>query len=125
MIKKAKRLPQAQENKIYKKLRFILSEAIPTNQEERRKYVGDVAFFYGSIFSKKLEHFHGLQLEELSQIGRSQELSNIIRANINTLHLIDEWMQDMFNEHQGNIEGIRNALPDREEFINNIKIKYG
>ena len=125
MKKKVEGTTQTQEKRIQEKFRFMLNEAIPVNQEERRKYVGDVAFFYLSIFKSKLQHFHGLQLEELAQIGRSERLSDIIRANINSMRLINEWMQFCVSEHQGNLEGIRNALPDSEEFINDIKKKYG
>jgi hypothetical protein len=125
MKKKAEGLPQAQKNKIEEQFTSMLNGGIPVEQEVRRKYVGDVAFFYGSVFKKKLAHFRYLQLEELSKIGRTEQLNDIIRANINVLNLIDEWMQTMYNEHQGNLEEIRDSFGDDKSFIKVIKKKYG
>jgi len=48
---KAKRNTPAQK-KIDEKLLFILEEAIPKSQTERKRYVADCAFFYATIFKK-------------------------------------------------------------------------
>ena len=87
------------KNKEEKKLLFILEESIPFAQNERKKYVSDIALFYQTIFKSKLQHFIGLQLEELAQIGRTELGNNVIRANINCFRLVDTWMEKMTNEH--------------------------
>jgi hypothetical protein len=107
------------------KLVFVLEESIPKKQEDRKKYMADIAFFYASIFKEKLQHFIGEQLNELAQIGRTETLNNIIRSNINAFRLIQEWMEEKTNEHIGNIEEIRNGLDDDKEFISKIKKDYG
>jgi hypothetical protein len=124
MKKKVKGLPQTQ-NQINQRFLIMLDEAIPVDQEGRRKYVGDIAFFYGSTFKQKLQHFRGLQLEELARYGVDERTSDFIRSNINVINLIDDWMQKMFNEHEGNLHGIRDALGSDEEFIREINKKYG
>jgi hypothetical protein len=125
MIKKAKAQSPATKKKIDERLLFILEEEIPRSQTERKKYVGDVAFFYATIFKKKLEHFIGTQLEELAQIGRSEEGNNIIRANINAFRLIDDWMKLMTSEHQGNLNEIRNSFDDTGKIIKELNKTYG
>lgn len=124
MTKKAKGITPAQKE-INERLLFMLEEAIPRSQTERKKYVGDIAFFYATIFKKKLEHFIGIQLEELAQIGRTELSTNIIRANINAFRLIDDWMKLMTSEHQGNLDGVRNSFDDTKNIINNMEKKYG
>lgn len=103
----------------------MLEESVPTSQNERRKYVADIAFFYATVFQKKLKHFIGLQLEELAQIGRSELGNDIIRSNINCFRLIDEWMQKKTNEHAGNMQDIRNSFSNEKDFIKEIKKTYG
>lgn len=122
---KGKRTTQPKKNTEDKKLLFILKESIPFSQSERKKYVSDIALFYQSIFKKKIEHFIGLQLEELAQIGRTELGNNIIRANINCFRLIDTWMEKMTNEHVGNLESIRKSLDEGEDFINKLQKEHG
>lgn len=107
-----------------KKLLFILEESIPKDQTGRKKYVADIAFFYASIFKSKLQHFIGLQLEELAKIGRAEKENDLFRSNINCFRLIDTWMEKMHNEHVGNVQVIRNSLDDDKQFINKIKETY-
>lgn len=113
------------KNKIDENLLFILEESIPISGTERKKYMADIAFFYAAIFKSKLKHFIGLQLLELSQIGRTEAESNMIRANINCFRLIEDWMEEKTNEHLGNISEIRNSLDDNKDFINKLKEEYG
>lgn len=124
MTKKTARETPNQQQEIDKRLLFILDEAIPVEQTERKKYVSDIAFFYASIFKEKLKHFIGLQMEELAQIGRTELGNNIIRSNISCFRLIDEWMEKMTNEHMGNIENIRSTLDNDKDFINKVKKDY-
>lgn len=121
MIKSKGQTPLKQNNK---ELLFTLEESIPKEQTERKKYVSDIAFFYATIFKKKLEHFIGLQLLELSQIGRTEENYKIIRANINCFRLIQEWMEEITNEHMGNLNEVRNSFDDGKDFLEKIKIEY-
>lgn len=125
MKKTGKRTTQPQKNNEEQKLLFILEESIPFTQAERKKYVSDIALFYQTTFKKKLQHFIGLQLEELAQIGRTELGNNIIRANINCFRLIDSWMEKMTNEHVGNLEEIRESFVEGEEFTNKLNKKYG
>lgn len=120
--KRIKELEEQLENK--NKLVFMLEEAIPEGQEERKQYVADIALFYGKIFKKKLQHFKSLQLVELAPIGRTDYMSNILRSNINCFNVIDEWMEEKTNEHLGNLETIRNSLDDGT-LLDNMKEKYG
>lgn len=113
------------KNKEEKKLLFILEESIPFAQNERKKYVSDIALFYQTIFKSKLQHFIGLQLEELAQIGRTELGNNVIRANINCFRLVDTWMEKMTNEHVGNLESIRESFNEGEDFINKLHKKHG
>lgn len=106
------------------KLVFLLEESVPKDQQERKKYVGDIAFFHGSVFRNKIQHFIGMQLEELAKIGRPEILDNIIRSNISCFRIIGEWFEEKTNEHLGNLENIRSSFQDDKEFINNIKDKY-
>jgi len=132
MIKKSEGTTQLQKEikelkeqlELKNKLVFMLDESIPKEQSERKKYVADVAFFYGSVFKKKIQEFIGSQLEELAQIGRTELGNNIIRSNINCFRLIDEWMEKMSNEHFGNLEEIRSSFKNNEEFISKIKQEY-
>jgi len=103
---------------------FTLDDGLPKEQRERKKFVADIAYFYNSAFKKKLQHFIGLQLEELAQIGRTELGSNIIRSNINCFRLIDDWMKDKSNEHVGNMEEIRESFKGDENIINELKEKY-
>lgn len=102
----------------------MLEEAIPVAQQERKKYMADVAFFYSTIFKEKIKHFIGLQLEELAQVGRSERMDDMIRANINCFRLIDDWMKEKTSEHIGNLTEIRNSLDQDKDFINKIKEDY-
>lgn len=120
--KKIKDLEEQLELK--NKLVFLLEESIPSDQQEQKTYVADIAFFYGSSFKKKIQHLIGEQLNELAQIGRTELGSNIIRSNINCFRLIDEWMEKKSNEHFGNLEQIRSSFKDNDEFINNMKKTY-
>ncbi len=124
MKKKSEGKPQLEKKQIDKKLLFILQEAIPDTQNGRKKYVSDIALFYQTVFKKKLQHFIGLQLEELAQIGRTELGSNIIRSNISCFRLIDEWMEKMTNEHLGNLEEVRESFKEGEDLVNNLKKKY-
>jgi hypothetical protein len=124
MKKTSKGLPQL-KNKIQKDFLMMLDEAIPVAQNERKKYVSDIALFYQSVFKKKLQHFIGLQLLELAQIGRTELGTNIIRSNISCLRIIDEWFEERSNEHFGNLEEIRDSLSDGDLIINDLKKKYG
>jgi hypothetical protein len=108
-----------------KQITFLLEEAIPKAQQERKKYVADCAFFYSTIFKSKLEHFIGEQLKELAYLGRDEEFYNTIRCNINCFRLIDEWFERKTNEHIGNVENIRNSFESDKDFISNIKKTYG
>jgi len=105
-------------------LMFTLEDSIPIGETDRKKYVSDVAFFYSSIFKEKIKHFIGDQLEELSQVGRTEKGNDIIRSNINCFRLIDEWMERMTNEHIGNLENLKNRVQQGEQFINNFKGEY-
>ncbi len=104
-------------------LRYLLEEAVPKEQNDRKDYVSDCAFFYRKIFKEKLEHFIGLQMVELSQLGRSEEGTVVLRSNINCFRLIDEWFIEKTNEHLGNITEIRNSLDESEGIINSLKDK--
>lgn len=114
------------EEKLEFKNKFIslMEESIPKDQNGRKKYMGDIALFYSSIFKPKIQHFITEQLEELALIGRTEELNNIIRSNINCFRLIDEWMEEKTNEHIGNIEEIRKTFDNNEDFIKNMKSTY-
>lgn len=119
------KIKELEEQLEYKhQLIFTLDESIPVEQQARKKYVSELAFFYHSSFKKKLQHLIGLQLEELAQIGRTERGSDIIRSNINCFRLIDDWMQDKANEHVGNLNGIRDSFKGDENIINELKEKY-
>lgn len=107
------------------KLLVLFNEPYPMGETEQKKYVADIALFYQTVFKDKLKHFIGLQLEELAQIGRTELGNNILRSNISCFRLIDDWMESKTNEHIGNVENARQRLQNDEEFINNIKEKYG
>ena len=110
-------------NKVFNSTSFLLEESIPPGETDRKRYVADIAFFYGSSFKVKLEHFIGMQMIELSQIGRTEKGNDIIRANVNCFRLIDEWCEKMTNEHLGNLEGLRNQF-EGDDFINKMKETY-
>ncbi len=116
-------LEEQLENK--NKLTFLMEESLPKEQEARKKYMADVAVFYGLVFKEKLKHFIGLQLEELAQIGRTELGCNIIRSNINCFRIIDEWMEEKTNEHFGNLHEIRESFQGDDEFIREMKEKTG
>jgi len=124
MIKKRKGKTPLEEKEINERFLFMLEEAIPVAQQERKKYVSDIALFYQTIFKDKLKHFIGMQLEELAQIGRSEYGNNIIRSNINCFNLIDTWMKEKTSEHIGNVETIRNSLDVGAEIIKEMGEKY-
>lgn len=121
-IKKVREKPNPQL-KNEKRLLFLFEESIPLSKQERERYVSDIAFFYSTIFKKKLQHFIGMQLEELARIGRTEIDDNIIRSNISCFRLIDEWMEKKTNEHIGNVENIRLNLETDQDFINDLKKK--
>ena len=126
MIKKAKRIPPAPKNRIEEnKLNFILEDSIPKTQTERKKFVADCAFFYSTIFKKKLEHFVGMELLELSIRGRTKEYDDMIRANINCFTQINSWMEKMYSEHLGNMNEIRNSFDEDKDIINKLNKTYG
>lgn len=103
---------------------FLLEESIPKEQNERKTYMGDIALFYISIFKEKLKHFVGLQMQELSQVGREEKVNEIFRSNINCFNLISEWMEERTKEHLGNLEVMRNSFDEDDKFINNFKETY-
>ena len=120
-----KRIKELEEQlELKNKLVFCLDDTVPKEEMERKKYVADIAFFYGSSFKKKIQHLIGQQLEELAQIGRTELGNNILRSNINCFRIIDEWMEKKSNEHFGNLETIRSSLDSDKEFINKIKETY-
>jgi len=123
MKKEVEGNPQTKQEE--NRISFLLKEAIPVSQIDRKKYVSDITFFYSTIFKKKLEHFIGEELFELSIRGRTEAHYNMIRANINSFTQINTWMEKMTNEHFGNLEEIRNSFEDNNKIINNIKNKYG
>lgn len=132
MFKKSKEIIQLKEEieklkkslKIKDDFRFMLEESIPKEQNDRKKYVSDIAGFYTIVFKKKLEHFIGLQMKELALIGRDDKLNDIIRSNINCFRLIDEWCLEKTNEHLGNLEEMRASFDDDKDFISNFKKIY-
>lgn len=103
---------------------FLLDEAIPEGETKRKRYMADISLFYSTIFRDKLKHFIGLQMEELSKLGRTEKEYEIFRSNINCFHLINDWMELRTNEHLGNLEELRNKFIDDKEFINNFKKTY-
>ena len=119
------KLKKTEIEELDKKFLFLLDDPMPKTQTERKKYVSDVALFYQTVFKKKLQHFIGLQLEELAQVGHSEEMYNTFRANINCFRLIDEWMESKTNEHIGDLENLRSQFNSNEEFISNLKKTYG
>jgi|6_EtaG_2_1085325.scaffolds.fasta_scaffold16778_2 hypothetical protein len=106
------------------KLVFMLEESIPKEATARKKYVGDVALFYQSVFKDKLKHFIGEQLLELALIGRTEPMNDIFRSNINCFRIMDEWMQSKTNEYIGDVEEIRKSAENNKDFINNLKKTY-
>ena len=106
-------------------INFLLEEAIPIIENERKRYLGDIALFYSTTFKNKLKHFIGMQMDSLSQFGRSEKDNDIIKANINAFRLIDEWMLKKTNEHLGNLQEMREMFADDKDFINNFKNTYG
>ncbi len=120
--KEIKELKQQLEFK--NKLLFLLDEATPKDQVDRKKYMADCAFFYNVVFKKKLQHFIGMQLEELARIPHSPLGDDIIRSNVNCFRLIDEWFISRSNEHFGNLEEIRSSFQDDDKFIKDVKKKY-
>lgn len=104
---------------------FLLDEAIPKGETQRKRYMADISLFYSTIFKEKLKHFIGMQMEELSRFGRSREGDDFIRASISVFRLIDEWMLIRTNEHLGNLEELRSKVKDDSEFISKFKTIYG
>lgn len=113
-----------EQKEIESKLSFMLDEAIPTSQSERKRYMSDCAFFYATVFKDKLKHFIGMQLEELALIGRTEQGTNNIRAHISAFRLIDEWFKTNTSEHLGNLEEIRKNLGECEKLSDKIKKLY-
>lgn len=103
----------------------LLDEAIPKGETERKRYMADISLFYATIFKEKLKHFIGLQMVELSWLGRSEKEYDTIRSNINCFHLINDWMAERTNEHLGNLEELRKKFKDDDEFISNFRNTYG
>lgn len=110
---------------LQKSIGFLLDEAIPKGETQRKRYMADISLFYSTIFKEKLKHFVGMQMEELSRFGRSREGDDFIRASISVFRLIDEWMLTRTNEHLGNLEELRSKFGDDKEFISNFKTIYG
>lgn len=106
------------------KFLFMLEESIPVEGNARKRYVADIALFYHSVFKNKLQHFIGEQMVELSKIGQSELMTNIIRSNINAFHLIDTWMLQRQNEHLGNLEQMRQAFGTEDQFTEEFKKTY-
>jgi len=108
-----------------KEIEFLFEEAIPKGESQRRQYMADCALFYSSVFKDKLKHFIGMQMEELAQVGRIEQMNDFIRANINCFRLIEEWFEKNTAEHFGNLEELRSTSSDDTEFINKFKKDYG
>jgi len=104
---------------------FLLDEAIPKGETQRKRYMADISLFYSTIFKEKLKHFIGEQMEELSRFGRSREGDDFIRASIEVFRLINEWMLTRTNEHLGNLEELRSKFSDDKQFIDKFKTIYG
>lgn len=121
--KKGREKPN-QLNKEKERILFLLEESIPEAQQERKKYMADCAFFYSTVFKKKLQHFIGMQLEALATEGRPVVSDQFLRSSISVFRLIDEWFEKMTNEHIGNVNVIRNSLDEDEKFISQLKDKY-
>ncbi len=109
---------------IKNKLVSLFEESIPIEGNARKRYVADIALFYQTVFKEKIKHFIGLQMEELAQIGRTESANDIIRANINCFRLIDTWMETKTNEHLGNLEEMRSAFGEGDEFRQKLKETY-
>jgi len=123
MIKKKSKRKTSLKKEEYR-IKFLLEEAIPKSQQERKKYVGDIAYFYSSIFKNKLQHFIGMQLEALATEGRPVVNDQFLRSSISVFRLIDEWMEQKTNEHIGNVTTIRNSLDDDAKFKGELEDKY-
>tara|TARA_B110000503_G_C6848146_1_gene289645 strand:- start:54 stop:428 length:375 start_codon:yes stop_codon:yes gene_type:complete len=123
MKKKSHPQRELTQKEIDEKLELMLNEALPTSQQERKKFMSDCAFFYVTIFKKKLQHFRLLQMEELSYLGRDDKFYDTLRSNINCFNLINKWFETMTSEHVGNTEEIRNSLHDDADFIKDLKKK--
>lgn len=107
-----------------KEIFALFNEAIPKEQNGRKKYMGDVALFYSTIFKDKLRSFIGDQLNELGKIGRSERGEDLLRSNVSCFRLIDEWMEKCTSEYMGDLEDLRNRSSDNKEFSNNLKKTY-
>lgn len=104
---------------------FLLDEAVPKGETQRKRYMADISLFYSTIFKDKLKHFIGEEMEELSRFGRSREGDDFIRASIEVFRKINEWMLMRTNEHLGNLEELRSKFKDDSEFISKFKTIYG
>ncbi len=105
------------------KIKYTLTESIPKAEQERKKYMSDIAAFYAIVFKKKLESMIGSQYQALALLGKTDREYDQFRMNINCF-LIEEWFEDCTNEHLGDLEEMRKAAGNNDDFISNMKETY-
>lgn len=83
-------------------LDYNTGDPSPSDQEERKSYVGRVAGIFQDIFIKKIQHMIAEQQRELSNPTHSHEQDVFIKANINALSLLLDYGDECINEHISN-----------------------
>ncbi len=107
---KIKKLEQEKEELLLKRSLFeFFDDPIPKNQDDRKKYMSDVAFAY-TIMRDKLRHFIQLEKNALAEVGYPAEQYRIYRSNIYCFTVFDQWMERCTNEHLGDLQEARNRL---------------
>lgn len=113
-----------EELKVVRSIESLLKAAMPMEQGARKNFVSQVALFYTTAFKDKLAEMVGDQMKVLSKIGLTNQEENILRSNINCLNLINDWCNELTNEHLGDIQMARNGLEDTFDITSEIKDKY-
>ncbi len=98
-----------------------LKDPGPTDSENRKLYVAQVAGFHKDVMGHKLLHLIAESRSQFEQIDRNtygysqEQFDLILKGTINALWLIYSWGEDMINEQISNQQEEFENLTDEEK----------
>lgn len=79
-----------------------IGDPIPSNQEERKIYVAQVAGFHKQILEAKMNQMLSVTSHLLGAVENERDFDLILKGVIYTLNELKKWGASMINEHLAN-----------------------
>lgn len=98
----------------------LMDKKVPQSAQEREKFVTDVTVFYNNVFKARLAEMINDQKDELARMDLGEKMSDIIRSNINCLHLFKDWFERLEVEHLGDLQ-VKRERQEEDESISRLR----